>query len=124
MKLGIIEAQQGLQGIFEPATTKPADKEKWLNKLSYCESRNNPCAVGDEGLSKGELQFHAGTFLAYNSKYQILPELEKTELENVWADSWVQNKLADKMLTEEGGWRHWLICSKLIGLDKVDWNAL
>ncbi len=36
-----------------------------FKKVMYCESSNNPKAIGDSGLARNVMQFHQATFNAY-----------------------------------------------------------
>lgn len=109
------EAPQG--AVLEPKSSVLDDV---LAKLAYCESRNNPLAVGDGGLARGTLQFHENTFVGFAVKYGLYPYAEKEEIKNFYLDSEEQVRLAKLILTRENeGWRHWKTCSEKIGLDKM-----
>ena len=91
----------------------------WLLKLIQCESGGDPSAIGDSGKALGILQFHKGTFVSYAKKYDLFPQAEDAEIENFWGDSMSQIRLAELILKEQNGWKHWFVCSKKTGLDKV-----
>ena len=98
-------------------------EKKILDDLAYCESRNNPDAIGDGGRARGILQFHEGTFVGFALKYGLYPYAEKEEIKNFYLDSEEQRRLAMMMLAKEKeGWRHWTTCAKRIGLDKVNFG--
>lgn len=101
----------------ETAEIAKTELDIWLGKLVLCESGGNPNAVGDSGLARGILQFHKSTFVGFAEKYRLYPNAEKAEIENFYLSSEDQLKLATLMLTrEKEGWRHWLNCTKQLGL--------
>ena len=44
---------------------------KIFKKVMFCESSNNPNAIGDRGLARNVLQFHKQTFLAYEKRLGV-----------------------------------------------------
>ncbi len=93
-----------------------------LERLIGCESGGNPDAVavndGNTGLdSKGVLQFQLPTFQRFALKYQLFPEAEAKELENLWTDPDAQIKVATKMLEDDmKNLNHWYNCRIKIGV--------
>lgn len=76
-----------------------------LKKVMWCESSNNPNAVGDHGLAKNVMQFHKTTFDSYSDKLG----------ESLDYDSYKdQIKLAAYMFSI-GQEKHWTCYSKIIG---------
>ena len=90
------------------------DLDRLIDRLAYCESRNNEKAINPadpDTASLGLLQFKIETFYRYNLRYKIVPEIEKGEIENVIFDGEVQRKLAKEIL-KDGGWKNWFNCLK------------
>src|SRR3990167_1763380 len=84
----------------------------YIDKLATCESGQIPdvVIVDTNGLkSYAWLQFQMATFNYYGEKYN-LPHDDIL-------DPGQQIKIAKRMI-EDGGWKHWYICGKRIGLDK------
>lgn len=42
-----------------------------FKKVMWCESSNNPYAIGDSGLARNVMQFHKSTFISYEKKLGI-----------------------------------------------------
>ena len=76
-----------------------------FKKVMFCESSNNPKAVGDGGRARNVMQFHKPTFDAYAKKYG--EELDY----NSYHD---QIELAAYMFSK-GQQGHWTCYSKVIG---------
>ena len=111
-------------------TQRPDALDKWIDKLAFCESSNNPEAINrfDGGSpSYGYLQIKSDTFWGYNQKYKVLPDLERQEVMNIIMCKDTQIALAREIIINEAngrGWRNWYHCSKIIGLDKLDVSGL
>lgn len=93
-----------------------------LARLAECESGGNPNippTLDTNGKhSYGLLQFQLPTFLDYGKHYGILPSnmTEKEALEVIY-DSHLQVDIAEKILEEKGGWRHWHNCATKLGIN-------
>lgn len=90
------------------------DVDRLIDQLAYCESRNDEKAINPRDpvtASLGLLQFKTDTFWRYNEIYKILPDLERTEVNNIIFDGETQRKLAKKII-KDGGWRNWYNCLK------------
>ncbi len=93
----------------------PADGA--IYKLAMCESGLNPNAVNwhDGGSpSFGLFQWKKSSFLHYNDKYKILPDLEDGEVMNIIYDPEAQIKLTKAVLSEPGGNNNWKNCYRKI----------
>ncbi len=76
-----------------------------LKKVMWCESSNNPKAIGDHGLANNVMQFHKPTFDSYS----------KSLGESLNYDSYQdQIKLAAYMFSI-GEEKNWTCYSKLVG---------
>lgn len=76
-----------------------------LKKVMWCESSNNPKAIGDGGLAKNVMQFHKPTFDSYSNK--LGEELSYDSYKD-------QIKLAAYMFSI-GEAHHWTCYKKVIG---------
>ena len=91
-----------------------------IEKLIECESGGNEGAVNHEDAlitgspSVGVLQFQESTFVHYAKLYNLFPNAEESELENLWPGRDAQIKVATKML-EDGLYGHWFLCSEKLG---------
>lgn len=47
-----------------------------FKKVMFCESGNNPNAVGDKGLAKNVMQFHKSTFDLYSKQFYNIFEIK------------------------------------------------
>lgn len=100
--------------------------DKWVNKLVYEESRGrSDLKILDHNgyYSYGCLQFQMPTFKAYVHRYDLLPESEDSELENMIYDCNFQKKLTKLMIQEDpGNWRHWYtsVADKGLGLPPTE----
>ena len=106
---------------------RPDALDNWLTKLAFCESSNNPDAINWDDVgspSFGYLQWKTDSFWAYNNLYEVLPDLEKSEVENIiTGDKEIQIKLARIVILEEHsgrGWRNWWNCSRRAGLKELE----
>ena len=110
--------------VYEPEVKVEEQDELGMlvDKLAMCESGGLATAVNpfDGGShSRGTLQFKDSTFILYSKRYNLLPEAEDDEILNFIFDADYQKQLARLMLDENiNNWRHWVNCSKKIGLDK------
>ena len=92
-----------------------------IEKLIACESGGNESAVNNEDAlitgspSVGVLQFQESTFVHYAKLYNLFPNAEENELENLWPGKDAQIKVATAML-EDGLYGHWRNCSIAIGI--------
>ena len=89
------------------------DMPEILNQLAYCESSLNPMAyVKDDygSPSMGLLQFKLSTWNWAIKKYNY------KGLDIMNPD---HQKLVAGRMIEDGLWKHWKICGKKIGLDKI-----
>ncbi len=100
----------------------PDKMDIWLEKLAKKESRgrsNIKILDVNNRHSYGCLQFQMETFKGYSKKYDLLPEAEDKEFENMIYDCNFQKLLARKMIEERyDNWRHWYnsVNSKHVGL--------
>lgn len=76
-----------------------------LKKVMFCESSNNPKAVGDGGRARNVMQFHKPTFDSYSKKFGEVLDY------NSYHD---QIKLASYMFSE-GEESHWTCFKKVTG---------
>lgn len=76
-----------------------------FKKVMFCESSNNPKAVGDGGKARNVLQFHKPTFDAYSKLYgkQLDYDSYKDQIELA---AWMFSK---------GQQGHWTCYSKVVG---------
>ena len=84
-------------------------KEVWIDKLIACESGGNEkIKVLDTNgyYSHGLVQFQMKTWLSFGKKFG-------TTKKNIY-DGELQKKVVRAML-DDGGWKHWYQCSKIIG---------
>jgi len=103
-------AKKGISMRSMPITKgKVAQKETsiiaFMDKLAFCESGNDPKAIGDKGKAKGIFQFHQETFDIFGEKFN-LPH------DNIWSVE-QQKDIAFEMLLN-GGQNHWANCSQKI----------
>ena len=104
-----------VNGTVEDRT--PDELDAWIEKLAFCESRNNPEAINwyDGGSpSYGLLQWKVDSFYRYNQLYKVLPDLEKNEVPNIIMEPETQKRLARLVITD-GGENNWFNCVKIIG---------
>lgn len=108
------------QLIYTISKEENFDNPKLLIALAFCESSLRPTIVvkNDNGSpSYGLLQWKYKSFWYFNEKYNIFPDLEYTEVENIIMNPEAQIRLAIKVLTQEkNGWQHWSNCAKKIGI--------
>jgi len=115
--LVVSEADLGTE-VIVPTVSYLKSQPQYIKDLIWCESRNNPYAIGDGGKARGLLQFHAETLWAYNQRYKVLPDLEKSELPNVWFDEYFQVELAKKIILD-GNWENWYNCGRKLNLYEI-----
>lgn len=99
--------------------------ETFLDKLAECESQGNDYAKVLDTNSKysyGRYQFQRQTWEMALAKYNLAPQAEPAEYINLIFDGELQRKAAELMLKEKDGWKHWTVCSKRIGVDKLAFN--
>lgn len=91
--------------------TSPDPLGAWLNRLVSKESEGKThIKVLDHNnrYSYGCLQFQMATFKSYIRKYDLLPEAEDKELENMIYDCDFQKTLARKMIEDDySNWKNW-----------------
>ena len=81
--------------------------------LAKCESGNNPKAINphDGGSpSYGLYQYKRGTWLYFVRKYNLFPETEDKELDNIIMDREAQEKVTYEVLKDSKNYPHWRIC--------------
>ena len=87
-----------------------------LERLAECESGNNPKAINPRDPitpSFGLYQFKISTFRFYGEKHNIIQKnLTDEELRHWIMFGELQTRIADKMLSEKNGWKHWRSCLK------------
>ena len=95
------------------------EQEQKLNEiithLSWCESRHRNGAFNPADPvsgSYGRFQFKIATWNYYLDKYQLFPEAEPAERQNLIWDGWAQEQVVRKVLEEPNGWRNWTACLK------------
>jgi len=93
----------------------------WLDRLALKESQGKThVKILDHNnrYSYGCLQFQMQTFESYVQKYNLLPDTESAELENMIYDCDFQKILAKKMIEDDyTNWRNWYTSAKTkIGL--------
>ena len=91
---------------------RKADKlDAWINSLVNKESEGRShIKILDHNArySYGCLQFQMETFEGYVKRYELLPNTEDSELENMIYDCDFQKLLTRKMIEENPeNWRHW-----------------
>lgn len=91
---------------------RKADKlDAWIEALVQKESEGKShIKIMDHNArySYGCLQFQMETFEGYVKRYDLLPETEDAELENMIYDCDIQKTLTRKMIEEDPeNWRHW-----------------
>ena len=106
---------------MEAVQNKPDALAGWLDKLAARESdgkANLKVLDHNHQYSYGCLQFQMPTFKSYVHKYNLLPEAEDKELENMIYDCDFQKNLARLMIQDDyGNWRNWYIsATQKIGL--------
>ena len=107
--------------VFAPEYAYAEEKNPILEKLAMCESGLNLLAIhyndGAVGVnSYGKYQWQLESAWYYNQKYKVLPNIEKHEMINVIYDETFQDHLTELVLSEKGGYRNWLNCSKKLGI--------
>lgn len=105
----------------EASQTKLDPLGAWINKLAHKESEGKThVKILDHNnqYSYGCLQFQMATFKSYVHKYDLLPEAEDKELENMIYDCDFQKILARAMIEDDyTNWRNWYTSvTKKIGL--------
>lgn len=111
IKTPIVLAQEAPQSVIDPTI------EKWLLKLSNCESGGNWKALNPKDLdgtpSKGKYQFKDTTFIYFSDKYNI-------ETTSIWNGD-EQELLVRKMIedSEVNLKRQFPACIRKIGLPPV-----
>lgn len=94
--------------------------DSWLDQLAELESHNRgDLKILDHNnlYSYGCLQFQMPTFKEYVRKYDLLPNTEDSELENVIYDCSFQKTLARKMILDNpSNWQHWYLSVSEKGL--------
>ena len=106
-------------------TQRPDALDKWIDKLAFCESSNNPEAINrfDGGSpSYGYIQWKEDSFWRYNNVFKVLPDLERGEVMNVIKCKDTQIELARRViLTEHSGrgWRNWWNCARRAGVGEI-----
>ncbi|MBI5220879.1 MAG: hypothetical protein HY978_03550 [Candidatus Liptonbacteria bacterium] len=106
-------------------TTQPDALDVWLERLAELESHGKAQLkiVDHNGWhSYSCLQFQMPTFKEYVVKYNLLPEAEEPELENMIYDCDFQKQLAKKMLLDDpSNWQHWYfsVIEKGLGLPPI-----
>lgn len=113
--------------VYEPEKVEQQDKLGMLiDQLAMCESGGLATAINpfDGGShSRGILQFKDSTFIQYAKRYNLFPNAEDDEILNFIFDGDYQKKLARLMLDENiNNWRHWVNCSKKVGLNNFALN--
>lgn len=99
----------------QPAVTQTAHKadklDVWINSLVAKESEGKvhiKILDHNDRYSYGCLQFQMETFESYIKRYELLPNTEDAELENMIYDCDFQKLLTRKMIEEDPeNWRHW-----------------
>ena len=118
MPLSISEAELPVKVEVDYLDSQP----QYIKDLIQCESGGNWNAKVldvNNRYSYGGLQFQSKTAWVYNEKYKVLPDLELNELPNVINDPYFQVELAKKILAENGGFKNWLVCAKMTGLNDL-----
>ena len=118
MPLSISEAELPVKVEIDYLDSQP----QYIKDLIQCESGGNWNAKVldvNNRYSYGGLQFQSKTAWVYNEKYKVLPDLELNELPNVINDPYFQVELAKKILAENGGFKNWLVCAKMTGLNDL-----
>ena len=118
MPLSISEAELPVKVEVDYLDSQP----QYIKDLIQCESGGNWNAKVldvNNRYSYGGLQFQSKTAWIYNEKYKVLPDLELNELPNVINDPYFQVELAKKILAENGGFKNWLVCAKMTGLNDL-----
>ena len=106
-------------------TQRPDALDKWIDKLAFCESSNNPEVINrfDGGSpSYGYIQWKEDSFWRYNNVFKVLPDLERGEVMNVIKCKDTQIELARRViLTEHSGrgWRNWWNCARRAGVGEI-----
>lgn len=84
-----------------------------LEHLAYCESRGKASAVNlhdPDTASLGLYQFKLATWNYYIDKYNLFPDTELLERENLIWDTVSQEIVARAVLSEPNGWQNWWTC--------------
>lgn len=113
------------QTAIAPVERKADKLDAWINSLVTKESEGKShikILDHNDRYSYGCLQFQMETFEAYVKRYELLPNTEDSELENMIYDCDFQKLLTRKMIEEDPeNWRHWYtsVAKRGLGLPPV-----
>lgn len=120
--LYLVNTQNAVEGYFGAGNGNLDSLDVWIEQLRQYESGGEDDTVivdSNNELSMGCLQYQLDTFVGYVERYDLLPNAEDEEIQNMIMDCSFQKRLAKLMILEDiKNARHWYTSVYVRGLQE------